>query len=177
MHGDETEEPMNIEEAINTAIEYETRVRDVYVEALDDAEDEVAKRIFKLLADEEHGHVVFLKGQLSQWVTKQKLSLDELDTALPSAETIQSEVEKLEDVMNVEDRSKELLILNKINEVENETSRFYKKMVLELPETGKAFFNRFLELEKGQVARLQAAIDALPGKGFWLDMPDFTVGS
>ena len=168
---------MNIEEAINTAIEYETRVRDVYVEALDEAEDEVAKRIFKLLADEEHSHVVFLKGQLSQWVTKQKLSLDELDTALPAAETIQNEVEKLEDAMNEVDRSKELLILNKINEVENETSRFYKKMVMELPETGKAFFSRFLELEKGHIALVQAEIDALTGKGFWFDMPEFIVGS
>ncbi len=167
---------MNVEQAINTAIEYELRVRDVYVEALDEAEDEVAARIFKLLADEEHGHVVFLKGQLNQWVTGQKLSLDELDTALPSAEVIQREVEKLEDVMNEEDRSKELLILNKISEVENETSRFYKKMVTELPEEGREFFRRFLELEKGHIALVQAEIDALTGKGFWFDMPEFIVG-
>ncbi|MCP4605346.1 MAG: hypothetical protein GY847_33305 [Proteobacteria bacterium] len=168
---------MNIEEAINTAIEYETRVRDVYVEALDEATDKVARRIFKLLADEEHSHIITLKAKLGEWVTRQRLSLDDLDTALPSVETIQSKVEKLEDTMNKEDYTKELNLLEKIREVESETSRFYKQMVDELPTEGRDFFGRFLELEKGHIALVQAEIDSLKGTGFWFDMPEFTVGS
>ena len=40
------EEGMNIEEALNTAIEYEERVMETYAEALAEAEDAVGKRIF-----------------------------------------------------------------------------------------------------------------------------------
>ena len=49
---------MTIEEAIKTAIEYEKRVRDVYVEALDDATNPTARRVFQLMADEEHNQHV-----------------------------------------------------------------------------------------------------------------------
>ena len=51
---------MTLEDAIVLAIEYETRVRDSYVEAAAAADSEVGKKIFKTLGDEEQGHVDYL---------------------------------------------------------------------------------------------------------------------
>jgi len=165
---------MNIEEAIKASIEYEKRVRAVYVEAKDEATSEVGQRIFKLLADEEHNHVLYLEAKLGEWVTRQRLSHDDLDTALPPADKIQMEVEKLQDALNKEnDNTREVGLLQKAWEVENETSRFYERMVAELPDNGKAFFKRFLEIEEGHLGLVQAEIDALNGPGFWFDMPEF----
>jgi hypothetical protein len=77
---------MNIEEAIKTAIEYEIRVRETYVETLDEHVDNAGKRVFKLLADEEDGHVRYLKGKLDEWLAEGRLTSDGLETALPPVE-------------------------------------------------------------------------------------------
>jgi rubrerythrin len=165
---------MNIEEAIKTAIEYETRVRDVYVEALDSEKDDVAKRVLKLLADEENHHVLYLEAKLGEWIARQQLTFDDLETTVPSVARIQQEVEKLQDAMEAPgDKTRELKLLQKAREVEAETSRFYEDMVAKLPEQGQAFFKRFVEIEAGHMALVQAEIDALNGPGFWFDMPEF----
>ena len=83
---------MNIEEALKTSIEYETRVREVYVEAMEAASDPVGKRIFKLLADEEHGHVKYLEAKLQTYQDNGQLSAADLETALPTPAKIQQEV-------------------------------------------------------------------------------------
>ena len=53
--------------------------------------------------------------------------------------------------------------------VENETTAFYRKMVAELPEEGKALYRRFVEIEEGHGLIVQAEIDALTQTGFWFE--------
>jgi rubrerythrin len=167
---------MTIEEAIKTAIEYEKRVRDVYVEALDESTTPVAKRIFQLMADEEHNHVLYLEAKLGQWITTQQLFFDDLDTALPSKEVIQGEVEKLEDTLiDKGNHAMELQWLEKARAIEVETSDYYRKLTAELPEKGQAFFQRFLEIEDGHLGLVQAEIDALNGPGYWFDIQEFEI--
>jgi rubrerythrin len=47
---------MTIEEAIKTAVEYEIRIRDIYREATAAVDDEVGKRIFETLCNDEQHH-------------------------------------------------------------------------------------------------------------------------
>jgi rubrerythrin len=163
---------MNLEQAIKTAIEYEKRVRDVYVEAFDETSTEEGKRIFQLLADEEHGHVLFLEAKLSQWVTWQRISLDELDTALPPVDEIKKAVEKLQDTLIGDKQEKELSLLRKALELETETSAFYKQMVSELLPQGQELFSRFVSIENGHLSLVEAEIDYLEHKGSWLAVSD-----
>ena len=67
-------------------------------------------------------------------------------------------------------------MLEKAIEVERETSNFYKKMVDETGEEGKAFFSRFVEIEEGHLAIVQAELESLQGNGFGFDMPEFKLG-
>ncbi len=164
---------MNIEEAIKTSIEYETRVRELYVEALEEATDPVAQRLFRLLADEENRHVVFLEAKLSEWIVNQQLTFDGLETAVPPIDSIQREVEKLQAKLTTEDKSPEVSLLQRIRAVELETSNFYKRMVAELPSPGEEFFGRFIAIEEGHLGLVEAEIDALTGMGFWFDVPEF----
>lgn len=166
---------MDIEQAIKTAIEYEIRVRETYVEALDGHLDPAGKRVFKLLADEEDGHVRYLKGKLDAWLREGVLSSDDLETALPSVEAIQSEVEKLSAVLEKEDRGREIAMLENARQVEIETSDFYIRMTKELPPKGQNFFRRFLEIESGHLALVEAEIDSLKGMGFWFDVTEFNL--
>ena len=58
---------------------------------------------------------------------------------------------------------------------EMETSAFYRRMVGELSDERQKLFARFLEIEEGHVAIVQAEIDAVSGSGFWFDMMEFDV--
>jgi len=168
---------MNIEEAIKTAIEYEVRVRELYNEACEETASDVGKRLFKLLADEEHAHVTYLEVKLVEWNARQVLSSADLKTSLPSMGAIREAVGRLESKFDAEHADKELGLLEKALRIEEETSGFYEKMVAELPEQGRAFFKGFVETEKGHVALVRAEIDALKGTGFYFDMPEFDVAA
>ena len=65
--------------------------------------------------------------------------------------------------------------IKKALDAETETSSFYRRMVDELPEEGKVMFSRFLEIEEGHQAIVQAEIDALSGAGYWFDFPDISM--
>ena len=77
---------MTIEEAIKTAIEFETQVRQVYRNAAEGASDPVGKRIFKVLAEEEQGHLEYLRSKLDEWKKSGTLTAKRLDSVIPSRE-------------------------------------------------------------------------------------------
>jgi rubrerythrin len=173
---------MNLEEAIKTAIEYETKVRGVYQTAEETATNPIGKRVFNTLVKEEQRHLDYLESRLEEWENSGEVTLDVLDTVIPSSTSIQTEVDKLKDKLDIKERDKkytdvELQMLKKALEVENETSEFYKQMVLDLPDPEKQLFKRFVEIEEGHKAIVQAEIDSVTGMGYWFDMPEFNLAS
>jgi rubrerythrin len=164
---------MTIEEAIKTALIYETKVRDVYNNAVTDTIDETGKRVFGLLAKEEQYHLDFLNKRLSEWKTSGAVKIVKLQTTIPSQEKIEEGIWKLSDKMSSKDYSDEILILRKALQVETETSDFYEQMVEELEGDGKKLFANFLDIERGHKSLVQAEIDHLQGRGYWFDFPEF----
>ena len=55
---------MRPDEAIQTAITYETKIRDLYQDAAESTRDPAGRRVFSLLAREEQGHLDYLKRKL-----------------------------------------------------------------------------------------------------------------
>jgi rubrerythrin len=165
----------SIEDAITNAIEYETKVRNVYKEAEAEASDSRGKRVLKVLADEEQRHLDYLEHKLKQWKDTGVVTADHLETVIPSKDVIEREVGKLRDHMHGESRKAdaELRMLNKALKVEIETGDFYKRMVKELSGEGQKLFARFVEIEEGHRAIVQAEIDYISGSGFWFDFREF----
>jgi len=168
---------MTLEEAIRTAIEYEIRVRDTYAEAMAEATDEQGRKIFKVLADEEQGHIDYLESRLGEWQKTGAITAAELKTAVPAPHVIEAGLEKLQDQMEKTDKvySGELKMLRRALNVEIETGNFYRQMVEELDGDGQRMFERFLEIEDGHRAVVQAEIDSVSGLGFWFDFPEFNL--
>jgi rubrerythrin len=165
----------SIEEAIKNAIEYETKVRKVYEEAEAEASDPLGKRVLKVLADEEQRHLDYLEHKLKEWKDTGAVTVEHLETVIPSKEVIEREVGKLREKMQAKTRSAdaELQMLNKALKVEIETSEFYKRMVRELSGEGQRLFARFVEIEEGHRAIVQAEIDYMTGSGFYFDFREF----
>jgi len=169
------EEIVTIEEAIKTAIDYETRVGILYADAVKQATDSTGKRVFGLLAGEEKQHLKYLKSKLEEWQRTGKITPEKLQTAVPSREAIMAEAGKLKAHMPSKPRGTELNLLTKARDVETETSNFYKQMVAELSDEGQQMFAHFVRIEEGHLALVQAELDALSGLGFWFDMPEFNL--
>ncbi|MBW2455080.1 MAG: hypothetical protein JRI68_11245 [Deltaproteobacteria bacterium] len=168
---------MDLEQAIKTAIEYEEKVVKTYDVAQSKATNEVGKRVFGFLADEERRHVEYLESRLAQWQKEGKLVVEKLDTVVPAKTTIDESLKNLESTLEEkQDPSpEEIDLLQQALQAERETSDFYKRMVEELDGDGQRLFERFVEIEEGHVAIVDAEIAALSGLGFWFDMAEFNL--
>jgi rubrerythrin len=165
---------MTLEEAIKTAIEYEIKVRDAYLNSIKDIGDETGRRVFEVLGKEEQGHVDFLESKLAEWKKTGHVEPTRLNTVVPAKELIDQGVKKLDDHLAKRDYGTELEMLRKALALEQETSAFYEKMVAELKEEGQ-LFERFLEIEQGHQAIVQAELDYLTRSGTFFDFQEFTL--
>jgi rubrerythrin len=161
---------MTIEEAIQTAIRYENEVRDVYRGAEGDVADETGKRVCRVLAEEEQGHIDYLEARLAEWRETGKVESAALETAVPPPDAIAYAASKVSEGMTgVADRGTEMEILRKALQAERTTSGFYRRMVAEMPPEGQRLFEHFVEIEDGHLAIVQAQMDSLTGTGAWFD--------
>jgi rubrerythrin len=165
---------MTLEEAIRTAIDYETRVRDVYLDNVGKIADEAGRRVFKVLGDEEQGHLDYLNARLEEWHKTGKVSPDRLDTMIPSPERINEGLKRLDDHLSERDYGTEREMLKKALSLEQETSDFYRRMVDEMKSDAE-LFARFLEIEEGHRAIVEAELDYLNRTGTFFDFQEFTL--
>ena len=164
---------MTIEEAIKTAIEFETRIRDIYQEATAAVEDEVGKRIFETLCKDEQHHIDYLQHTLRQWQATGTIVPERLDSVVPSQEIVNREAEKVKSLVAKDFLGIKRQMLSKALETEIETSAFYQKMVNELPAEGRTLFERFLEIENNHIKTVQFELDYLSKTGYWFDIKEF----
>jgi rubrerythrin len=166
---------MGVEQAIKTAIEFETKVRDSYAQAAAKATDPAAKKVLEVLAGEEQGHLDYLHHRLEEWKRCGKLTVEQLGTVLPSKERIREGVKTLKARMKMSaaERASGEAALRTALKAEEEVGGFYRKMVAELPGEAQTMFKRFVELEEGHLAIVQAELDAVTGLGFWFDVQEF----
>ena len=164
---------MTLEEAIKTAIEYEIRIRDIYLEATAAVNDEVGKRIFETLGNDEQHHIDYLQHKLEQFKKTGAIEPEKLASAVPDQESINKEADKVRSLAAKDFLGIKQQMLSKALKMEIETSDFYQKMVNELPAEGRALFERFLEIENNHIQAVQFELDHLSKTGYWFDFKEF----
>ncbi len=168
---------MTIEEAIKTALSYERKVHAAYADAVRKAKDETAKKVFEVMAKEELGHIAYLESRLTEWQKTGHVVAEKLGTILPSKEKVEAGIKRLKGTLRKKPAAAtpELGFLQQALVMEDETSAFYQRMVAELPPEGQQLFGRFLEIEAGHAAIVQAEMDSVTGMGFWFDVMEFSL--
>ncbi len=164
---------MTLEEAINEAIEYEIKIRDVYREAEAAVDDEAGKRIFGALRSDEQNHIDYLEHTLSQLKDSGKIDPTELQSAIPSRENIKREAAKVKSLVTKDFHGIRKQMLSRALKVEMETSDFYRKMVDKLPSEGQMLFARFLEIENNHIDAVRFELDYMGKTGYWFDFKEF----
>ena len=167
---------MDVKEALDIAIKYENEVRDHYLKGAEQILDPQGKRVFETLAKEEDGHVAYLESRLEEWTRSGHVEDVELGSILPPPEWVEKERERFEEghdaTLAVQ---KEMELLKVALELERKTSGFYQELVNTLPAEDRGLFQRFLEIEQGHLAIVQAEIDSLAGHGHWFDVMEFSL--
>ncbi|MGD0511340.1 MAG: hypothetical protein ABSA33_05895 [Candidatus Micrarchaeaceae archaeon] len=164
-----------MDNAIRTALEYEAGVHKAYLEAMDKTSNEAGKRVFRALADEEMGHIKYLKERLDEWQKTGKINVKKLGTSIPTREVISKSLQDLRKTVKPKATklTLELELLKKALETERKTSLFYKEMVSKLDGEGQELFRRFVEIEEGHEAIVQAEIDCVSNSGVFMDQLEF----
>ena len=164
---------MTIDEAIRAALQCEGRVVTVYRDAVDQCQDPIGKRIFQALHEDEISHAHFLKEKLDELKEAGHIKPRVLATAVPSSDKIEAAIKTFRSEVATPVAETELILLRRALAIENETSELYQKLVRELAAEDRTIFERFVEIEEGHRAIVQAEIDSVTGTGFWFDIPEF----
>ena len=164
---------MTVEEAIKTAIEYETRIRDIYLEATAAVDDAVGKGIFETLGQDEQHHIDYLEHKLAQFQKTGVIGPAKLESAVPDQQRIDQEADKIKSLAAKDYLGIKQQMLSKALKAEIETSDFYQKMVDELPADARVLFERFLEIENNHIKAVQFELDYLSKTGYWFDFKEF----
>ncbi len=133
----------------------------------------MARKIFGVLADEEDRHLQYLESRLEEWERTGAVTAAALETAIPSRDAIDGALAKLGKRMSEQDFGVELEMLKKALALEIAATTFFRDMVGQLKNEEQKLFARFVEIEAGHEAIVQAEIDALTGLGFWFDYTEF----
>ncbi|WP_027370775.1 hypothetical protein [Desulfovermiculus halophilus] len=164
---------MDLEQAIRTALEYENRLRDIYLQGAQETQDPKGKEIYQKLGDDEQSHVDYLEHKLREWKETGQITVQKLQSTIPSLEAIRVQASKVSTYMSKKDSGLQEQQLSKALEVEKETSRFYERMSAELPEDGRAMFAKFLEIENAHVEAVQFELDVVTHSGTWFGFEEF----
>ncbi len=164
---------MTLEEAIKTALTYENRIRDIYLECVGSTDDPAGKKIFQQLADDEQRHVDYLEDKLRQWRSSGRITLEKLSSTVPSAESIRKESAKVKEQVAGDHRGLQQQMLSKALKAEIETSEFYRQMVQQLADDGRKMFSRFLEIENNHIEAVQFELDHVGRTGYWFGFEEF----
>lgn len=168
---------MQLETALKSALAFENRIRDLYVEAVDRSDDSFGKKIFQTLADDEQRHVDYLESRLDQWQRRGQITADVLLSVVPDKAAIRKEAARLQSTIHEDARGLKQQMLSQALEMEIETSRFYRELVDRVSEDHRAMFARFLEIEENHVEAVQFELDHVTQTGFWYGFEEFDMES
>jgi rubrerythrin len=165
---------MKLQEAIAVAIDFEKKVRDHYLRGVKELPEPQGRKVFALLGKEEQGHVDYLEHCLAEWKKTGKVPHLPLKSVLPKgSKWIAGELKKVSAQGKRVATKTELDALKVALQHEKDADDFYHKLVRELPKEDQVLFTKFLEIEDGHLAIVQAQLDSVQGMGFWFDVAEF----
>ncbi len=168
---------MNVEEAFLGALEYETKVRDLYREAASGTRESEARGLYEILGRDEQSHIEYLNHCLERWRRDGTIDTRGPGTVLPARDRLDEALRRAASPLDTAaagvDEGGELAALTRALAAEEETSAFYRSLVSSLPEEARGIFRRFVEIEDGHTRIVRAQLDQVSRSGYWFDLREF----
>jgi len=164
---------MELEAALKSALVFEKRIRDLYIEAVAGTDDTAGKKIFQDLAKDEQNHVAYLESRLDEWQKTGAISAETLTSIIPDKASIRKAAADLEFKIKEDTRGLKQQMLSRALEMEIDTSRFYEQLVEQVSPDQQNMFKRFLEIENNHIEMVQFELDHMTKTGFWFGFEEF----
>lgn len=164
---------MSLIKAIETAVEMEARIRDLYRDARDQCNDETGKRIFDTLGKDEQYHLDYLNKQLEALRVQGRLEDTPIKAFIPDIIQIKGVMDSLEKTLAADDHGLIQELLSKALSLEVQTSDFYRDMSAEFEGDARKLFSRFLDIEMAHIEAVQYELDYVQKTGYWLGFKEF----
>jgi rubrerythrin len=164
---------MNMQTGLKTAMAMELKIRDIYVLAFERCSDEAGRRFFAMMRDDEQYHHDYLGKRLKELEESGDIQYQDIKMNVPDGQQIQACIQDVQKAMTVQDRGMIQQMLSNALKGEVLTSEFYEKMVSDSDGLVKKMFARFLEIENGHIAAVQAELDYVMNTGYWFDFKEF----
>ncbi len=158
-----------------TALEYEKKIRDLYVSAVDIVDDERGKRIFKTLAQDEQSHVDFLEYSIETLKNSGSISLKGFKTIIPDTASIQKDVESMKIAIPERMLGDVKRVLSSALKLEIETTDYYRKAFAAAAGDIREVLGKFVEIEQRHTDVVRFELDHASQNGFWLGFPEISM--
>jgi rubrerythrin len=158
-----------------TALEYEKKIRDLYVTAVSIIDDDRGKTVFKTLADEEQAHVDFLEHSIKTLKNKGRLTHEQLKTSIPDTDSIQKNIEAMKIKIPEQMLGDLKRVLSSALKLEIETTEHYQKAFESAEGDIKAVLEKFVEIEQRHTDVVRFELDYASHNGFWLGFPEISM--
>ncbi len=162
---------IQVENAVKEAIKMEINGRDFYNHAAEVTHNELGKKMFQKLAQEEIKHIETFSRLISSILKGENWKSYIRDDELKGKSQL---VEELASRMKHAEGKSEIEALSIAMELEEKGIEFYKKSAGEVDDPqAREIFKKMCEEEKFHYDMLQAQHDSLTNSGFWFDSAEF----
>lgn len=166
---------MKSEEIFTTALEFEKKIRDLYLSAEATVDDERGKAIFRSLAGDEQSHVDFLEISLDLLEKGGKVNADLLTTSIPDIKNIRGKVEKMQTKIPERMLGDIKSVLSSALKMENETTDFYRDAMAKSKGEIRRVMEKFVEIEQRHSEVVRMELDHASHNGHWFDFMELSM--
>lgn len=160
---------MNSEKIFVSALDYEKKIRDLYLSAVKTIEDQKGKEIFKSLAEDEQSHVDFLEHSIENLKSNGHLDPATLNSTIPPKHLYRAQIENMRKTIPEKILGDVKRVLTSALKLEIETSEFYETACKKTTGPIRDAFEQLLEIERRHEDLVQVELDHASNYGCWFD--------
>jgi rubrerythrin len=157
------------------ALEYEKKIRDLYLSAIDIVDDERGKKIFKTLAQEEQSHVDFLEHSIAALSHQGRISLKSFNTIVPDTEDLKKNIKSMKVTIPHQMLGDIKRVLSSALKLEEDTTQYYKKAHASAEGEIKEVLGKFIIIEQRHTDVVRFELDHASRNGYWLGFPEISM--
>jgi len=157
------------------ALEYENKIRDLYLAAVGIIDDERGKKIFQTLADEEQSHVDFLEHSIGTLTEKGSINVKTFKTIIPDTEDLRQNIDTMKITIPEQMLGDVKRVLSSALRLEEETTQYYEKAIESAEGDIKEVLAKFITIEQRHTEVVRFELDHASHNGFWLGFPEISM--
>ncbi|MFN2354391.1 MAG: ferritin family protein [Desulfopila sp.] len=157
------------------ALEFEKKIRDLYISAESMVDDERGKAIFRGLATDEQSHIDFLEAGLETLKNDGIIDPAGLTTTIPDVKSNRAQIEKMKTSIPERMLGDIKIVLGGALKMEQQTTDFYKEAAQKTEGHVRRVMEKFVEIEQRHTDVVRMELDHASNNGFWFDFMEVSM--